>query len=227
MDLVDAITSRRSIRAFKPEPVPRRIVRELLVTAVRAPSGVNSQPWEFYLVSGNALDELREACTEKYRLGIEPKPDITIPSIGNVGPRLRGIYRDRSVRLAKQIFEAVGILKGDDERLREYYENMYHFFGAPAVLIIVHDKLLSGGWPLVDSGIMAQTIALMAQQYGLGTCIMRAIVDYPDTLREIVKIPDSKFIVIGMAIGKPDWDHPINNILSEREALENILTFVD
>jgi len=227
MELVDAIRSRRSIRAFKPEPVPKHIIRELLETAVRAPSGVNSQPWEFYLVSGKVLDELKEACTEQYRLGIEPKPDITIPRVGNVGPRLRGIYRERSVRLAKQIFEAVGIRKGDDERLREYYENMYHFFGAPAVLILVHDKLLSGGWPLVDSGIMVQTIALLAQHYGLGTCIMRAVVDYPDKLREIVKIPDSKFMVIGIAIGRPDRDHPVNNLLSEREALESILTFVE
>jgi nitroreductase len=103
---------------------------------------------------------------------------------------------------------------------------MYHFFGAPAVLIIVHDKLLSGGWPLLDSGIMAQTIALLAQHYGLGTCIMRAIVDYPDKLREIGKIPDSKFIVIGIAIGKPDWEHPINNLTSERESVEKLLSFV-
>ena len=66
-----------------------------------------------------------------------------------------------------------------------------------------------------------------AQHYGLGTCIMRAIVDYPDKLREIGKIPDSKFIVIGIAIGKPDWEHPINSLTSEREPVENLLSFVD
>jgi nitroreductase len=79
----------------------------------------------------------------------------------------------------------------------------------------------------VDAGLVTGYIALAAQNYSLGTCVMRAIVDYPEQVRKIVGIPDSKFIIIGIAIGYPDWDHPINELRTNREEIENIVTFVE
>ena len=143
------------------------------------------------------------------------------------GGGLTGAYKERQIQLTKQVFATLGITKGDQKRLDEYYELMYSFYHAPAVIVIVVDKMLEGGWPLIDIGVITQTIALAAQEFELGTCIMRAIIDFPEQVREVVGIPDSKNIVIGMTIGYPDWDHPINSFQTERENLEDLLTVVE
>jgi nitroreductase len=87
--------------------------------------------------------------------------------------------------------------------------------------------MLQSKWPIVDVGLVAGHITLAAQAHDLGTCVMRAIVDYPEQVRKVVGIPDSKFIIIGIAIGYPDWDHPINKLRTHREEIENIVTFVE
>ena len=109
----------------------------------------------------------------------------------------------------------------------EYYELMYSFYNAPAVVVIVVDKMLEGGWPLIDIGVITQTIALAAQEFELGTCIMRAIIDYPEPVRELLNVSDTKKLIVGIAIGYPDWDNPLNKVQTERESLENILTVIN
>lgn len=227
MEVLEAVKKRRSIRAFKQEVAPTELLTELMEIAIRAPSGVNSQPWEFYLVKGEALENLRHHCVEPYRQGIEPHPDLPIPDKSKGETGLQGIYRERQVALAKQIFQKLGIAKGDDKGLQDYMESMYRFYDAPIVIVIVIDQMLKLTWPVVDIGIMAQTIALGALEYGLGTCIMRAIVDYPEQVRKAVGISKSKKIMLGLALGYPDRDHPLNKFVSEREKLENLLTIVE
>ena len=109
----------------------------------------------------------------------------------------------------------------------DYMAAMYRFFDAPAVVVIVVDKMLQLTYPLIDIGALLQTIALAALEFDLGTCIMRAIADYPDQVREIIGVPESKHVIIGMTMGYPDWNHPINSFQSEREALEDLLTVVE
>ena len=227
MDLLGAIKSRRSIRAFKPEPISEDILLKLLEIAVRAPSSVNSQPWEFFVVRGALLRDLKEANVKEYRQGKKPAPELPVGETKGGAPALEGVFKERSVKLAKQIFGILGISKGDKKGLVTYMEGMMQFYDAPAVIIIVVDKKLVGSWPILDLGFVAENIALAAQEYGLGTCIMRAIVDYPETLRRVVKIPESKRIIVGIAIGYPDWDHPINHLNTDREKIRNIVTFLE
>ena len=222
MDILSGIRARKSIRAYKPESVPTDVLIELLRISTQAPSGVNSQPWEFYIVTGKVLDELKRRCVEQFRSGIKLHPDIAVPEGG-----LTGVYKGRQIQLAKQVFAIMGITKGDQKRLDEYYELMYSFYHAPAVIVIVVDKMLEGGWPLIDIGVITQTIALAAQEFELGTCIMRAIIDYPEPVRELLNVPDTKKLIVGIAIGYPDWDHPLNTLQTERESLENILTVIN
>ena len=222
MELLEAIKSRKSIRGFKPDSVPTEVLNEIIRVAKRAPSSVNLQPWEFFIVKGKVLEEFRKACVEQLRSGAKANPDIEVSEAG-----IEGVFKQRQVALAKQIFAILGITKGDNTRLQEYWELMYGFYNAPALLVIVFDKALTGGWPLVDIGIIAQTIVLTAQEYELGSCIIRAAVDYPELVRKIVGVPDSKKIIVGIAMGYPDWDHPLNNLKSERETLENVVTLVE
>ena len=221
MDLLEGIQSRKSIRGFRPDPVSTDVLVELLETATRAPSSVNSQPWEFVIIQGEILDQLRRECVEQYRLGKKPNPDVALAETG-----LQGVYKDRQVYLAKQIFSLIGITKGDNKGLQEYWETMYSFYGAPAVIVIVIDRTLTSEWPLIDIGLVAQTIALAALGYGLGTCIMRAIVDYADTVRKTAGIPENKKMVLGIAIGYPDWNHPLNQLETAREDIHNITKII-
>jgi nitroreductase len=228
MELLEAIESRISIRGFKPDPVPKEVLFELLRVATRSPSGVNCQPWEIYVVVGEALKELGQVYVERFSQGIKPQPVIYIgQETKGVSPSLKGVYRERQVELAKQMFRILGIKKGDEKKLREDYEKMYRFYDAPAVIIITADENLLLTSVSLDIGLLTQTIALAAQEYGLGTCVMRAIVDYPAQARDVVKIPHSKQPIIGLAIGYPDWDDPINKLKTERESLDKILTVVE
>ncbi|MBL7176811.1 MAG: nitroreductase [Desulfobacteraceae bacterium] len=227
MELLEAIKSRKSVRAFKPEPVSTETLKEILTIATRAPSSVNSQPWEFFIVKGETLDKLKRKCVEQFRQGIKPGPDVPLPDKEKGDMGLQGIYRKRSVILGVTILKLLGIAKGDQQAMMDYVASMYRFWDAPGVIIMAIDKTLQLSYSLIDMGALIQTIALTALEFDLGTCIMRAIVDYPEQVREIVGVPESKHIIIGMAIGYPDWDHPINQFQSERDELEDLLTVVE
>lgn len=227
MELFEAIKTRKSIRAYKPEPIPMETLTDLLNVALRSPSGVNSQPWEFFIVKGEALDELGRACVKRFNERAEPAPDLPIADKKHGETGLKGIYWERQVTVAKQLFQSLGIAKGDVKGVQAHAESMYRFYDAPALIIIVMDEFLKPTWPVMDIGIISQTIALAALEYGLGTCIMRAAVDFPETVRKVVGIPQAKKLMVGLTIGFPDWDHPLNRLVSEREKLENLLTVVE
>jgi nitroreductase len=226
MDLIEAIKRRKSIRAYTPDPVPVQTIREILKIATHAPSSVNSQPWEFYIITGGVLSELKQTYVEQVNSGTPPNPEVAIPKQKGSAPGLEGIYRERQVTLAKQLFQLLGITREDKEKLADWHQKAYRFYDAPAVIVCVIDRVMKSGWPLVDIGVIAYSIALTAMGYGLGTCIMRGIVDYPDQLRKIANIPDSKQTIVGIAIGYPDTDHPANKLETDREVLDKIVTVV-
>jgi nitroreductase len=142
-------------------------------------------------------------------------------------PQLDGVFNHRRVTLGKQIFSLLGIGKDDKEAQKNWVENMVQFYDAPAVIIIALDRSLRDDWPLFDIGFVSQNILLAAQEYGLGTCVMRAIVDYPNLIRKLVKIPETKRIVLGIAIGYANTKHPVNNLRTERENTGKMVTFAD
>lgn len=226
MELFEAVDKRISIRAYRPDPVSRDILRKVLEIACKAPSGVNKQPWEFYVVQGEALERFRQANVAAYRGGRRPSPELPVAAMKGVAPALSGRFRERQVALAKQIFEAMGIAKDDHAGKSAWNESMLRFYDAPAVVILVVDRELDDSWPIIDIGLVSQNICLAALEYGLGTCIMRAIVDFPDIIREVAGVPESKRIVVGIAIGYPDEDHPVNRLRSPREKIEDLVTFV-
>jgi len=225
VELLEAIQSRRSIRSFNPDPVSKEVLFEMLGVAIRAPSSVNCQPWEIYVARGEILKKLRQAYTEQFRRGVKPRPEIygDMKTRG-LAPPLDGVYKERQVQLGKQIFHTLGIKKGDDQGLQDYYEKMYRFYDAPCIVVIAADQSLLISYVSLDVGLLTQTIALAAQAFGLGTCIMRAIVDYPETVKTIVGIPQSKRAIIGLAMGYPNWDDPINRLRTERESLDKTVT---
>jgi len=220
MDIVEAIRSRRSIRGYKPDPVPQAILKEILEIATRAPSGLNMQPWEITVVTGQALDNIRQANIEKLFSGDAAR---------SAGPSvvLQGKYRERQIDLAVQLFQAMGIVEEDKEGRAWWAQRGFRFFDAPAAFIISVDKSLGEFGGLLDIGALMQTICLTALHYGLGTCIEDQGTRFPDILRQFARIPESQRIVIAIAIGYPDWDFPTNKVESQRAQLEDVITWCD
>jgi len=220
MDILQAIDSRNSTRAFKPEPVPQQVLREIVELAVRAPSWANTQPWELVIVGGSKVEEIRKAFVE--REGEPPSPDIPGPK------EFPEPYDTRRRQLGRKIFEVKGIGREDKEKREWWRLQGLILFEAPNVIYICIDRsfYLQGdrlnAWPMFDCGLIAQNIMLLAVHYGLGTIPQIQAVSHPDVLRQILGIPDSKLITLGIAIGYPDHDDPVNQFRSERELLDNM-----
>ncbi len=217
MKLIEAITSRKSIRAYKPTPVPKVMLAELLESCLRAPSWANTQPWEFAVVGGKVMDELKLALVQKAEADTPANPDIPAPAFD-------GRYLERIRENGRQLYGVLGIAREDKEKRRQWSLTGSRFFGAPNAIIVYIDRTL-GAWSILDAGIVMQTIMLAAQSYGLGTCALYRSVIYPEELRRILNIPESKLIVCGLSIGYPDMDAPQNNFRSTRDPLETSVTW--
>ena len=218
MDVVEAIRSRKSIRGFKPDAVPKEVFREILDIARRAPSSVNTQPWHVTVVTGEALDNIRQGNIEMMTAGAEPNPDL--PALA-----YEGVYKRRQVNLAKQLFGLMGITKEDQQKYAKWVEKGFRFFDAPAVIILSMDRSVDEFQSHFSIGTIAQTICLAALNYGLGTCIQNQGTMFPDVSRRFTPIPESNEIAINIAVGYPDWDFPANKLVTEREPLENFVTW--
>jgi len=217
MDLIEAIELRKSIRKFKNDPVPKGIIREILTTACRAPSAMNTQPWEFTVIANEALDSVRNGVAAKFRVGEPPHSEHSV-----AGWPADSVYRQRQVALARQLFHLLDIQREDTQKRAQWMESGLRFFNAPAAIIITVDRMLAEGTPIFDIGAVTQTVCLAALHYGLGTCIQDQGVMYPEVLREVCGIPESKKIIIAVAIGYPDWDYPANQLETPRESVDEI-----
>lgn len=209
MEIVEAIRARRSIRAFRPQPVPKQVLAEVLEVATRSPSWANTQPWEVAVIGGEIMDEVKAALVEAATSGVSPAPDI--PQVRFAEP-----YTSRSRELGSRLYQVLGISREDRERRQEWALRGQRLFDAPNALVFYLDEAL-GQWSLFDLGLFSQSVMLAALAFDLGTCSLAVVASHPQVLRRILGIPDKKKIAFGMAIGYPDWQHPANKLESPRE----------
>jgi nitroreductase len=217
MDIFEAIDQRKSIRAFKTDPIPQPFLKEILEKSLRAPSWANTQPWEFAVATGKPLEEIRAGFLEKS--STSPSPDVPPPSK----------FPERYVARIRVLDKQNRLVTQKDWESRRV-QNFKHY-GAPAVIYLLTDREFYyqkkgvNVWALYDCGAVAQNIMLMATRYGLGTIVQYQAAVYPEVLRKALEIPESKIVLLGIAIGYPDWDNPINQFCTEREPLETIATW--
>jgi nitroreductase len=209
MDILNALESRRSIRGFQSKPVTRELITEILHAATRAPSGKNAQPWEFIILAGDILREIADANVAALRSGKPVVPDITVEFP-------RGRFVRRSQEVAKQIYTAMDIPRDDKQKRQEWWELGFRFFDAPAAIIIHFGPDIEFEHAFFDLGAVGQSICLAAMEKGLGTCITRQGVVYPEILRSRLTIPPEHTLSIAIAIGYPDWSFPANDVISQR-----------
>ena len=221
MDVVEAIRARKSIRAFKTDPVPKETLKAILEIACEAPSAMNTQPWEFTIVTGDPLRKLAQASADKLNAGAMRNPDHHV-----VGWTNESIYRERQVELAKQIFQIMGIPREDKVKRAQWIERGFRYFDAPVAIIICVDRSLSETGPTLDIGDVMQNICLAALHFGLGSCIHDQGVMYPEVVRKYANIPESKRLMIAISLGYPAEDNPANTVASTRESVDRLTTWV-
>jgi nitroreductase len=210
MEIFQAVTTRRSIRRFKPDPVPESLLREILEAARWSPSWGNTQPWEISVVTGAALDRFKKANPQHLLAGVISDPDTPMPEAWPEPLKQR--YAD----VGKQVLTALEIPRGDKEARLRYAGDMFALFSAPSLLLFCVDKAIPREYAMLDTGAIMQTVCLLAHARGLGSCILAASVRYPVLIREIVPIPETKAVIIGVALGFPDNEAPINQFTRER-----------
>jgi nitroreductase len=220
MELQEAIRNRRSIRQFLAKSVSAELIRDLIADALWSPSWGNTQPWEVVVVSGQKLAEFKKKSQEALLAGKEAVTDVPMPQLWPDNSLAR--YKE----LGKSVLGALAIAREDKEARLQHFVKMFGLFEAPAIVLVAVDKKLSLEYAMLDAGIFLQTFCLLAHDRGLGTCILAAMVSYPEIARELFSIPDSKLLVMGAALGWPDPEAPVNCFQRQRGSLDEFVRWV-
>ena len=221
MELKEAIRNRRSIRQFLAKPVPEAMIRDLIADALWAPSWGNTQPWEVVVVTGEKMEEFKKKNEETLLAGKSAQTDIPMPQVWP------DAYLNRYKDLGKGVLSSLAIAREDKEARLLHFTRMFGLFDAPAAILLTVDKELSLEYAMLDIGIFLQTVCLLAHDRGLGTCIMAAIVSFPDLVRELFSVPETKTIVMGAILGWPDPEAPVNQFERQRGSLEEFVKWVN
>lgn len=210
------LAARRSCRGFLDEQVPREDIERVLAAAQRTASWCNTQPWHVVVTSGDATRRLAEAMASGDGFGT----DFEFPA------EYRGVYADRRREVGWQLYDAVGVAKGDREASgREMLRN-FEFFGAPH-LAVVHTPAELGTYGAVDCGLWVDSFLLAAEAMGIATCAQAAVASRSPLLHEFFDIPDDRSVVCGIAFGRPDPDHPSARFTARRAPVGDATVFVD
>jgi len=221
MQYDDVIVGRRSIRGYKADPVPKALIREVLQLAMRSPSSMNTQPWNFTVISGEPLDRIRAGNTERNLAGVPHSREFRI------GQPFEGTHRDRQVGVAKQLFGAMGIAREDKEARQDWVLRGFRQFDAPVCIIVTYDRVLAGSDDTsFDCGAVTTALVNAAWSRGLGAVINSQGIMQSPVVREYAGIADDQVIMKAVALGWPDESFPANAVVSERKSVEDAAVFV-
>jgi nitroreductase len=220
MDVANAIIARKSVRAFKPDPISLADMRALLEIAKHAPSGGNLQAWKMIVLAGEdlkAVAKLGQAAMAANPRGEADEHPIYPTTLGEP-------HRTRRYRVGEALYEILGIAREDKfGRLGQMAQN-FSFFGAPNAIFFVIDKSMGHGqW--AHMGMLMQTICLAAQERGIATCMQEAWGMVRKTLATHFELADHEMIYCGMALGYEDAAAPINSLRTARADLDEIAVF--
>ena len=217
----EAITSRRSIRAFLPDAIPRAKVERLLAVASRSPSGSNIQPWKVRVLAGEPRMRLARAIVE----AIERDGNSALKRDYDYYPvKWREPFLSRRRKIGWDMYSLIGVAKGDFEGTERHRRRNFDFFGAPVGMIFTLDEDLEiGSW--IDLGMFMDALMVAARAHGLHTCPQAAFAEYHGVIRRELAIPEREMVICGMALGYADEAHPINRLATERAPVAEFATF--
>jgi nitroreductase len=220
MELEQAVRARRSIRHFQDRPVAEAMIADLIAKSLWAPSWGNTQPWEIIAVTGEKLEEFKQKNRQALLSGKASNPDIPMPQ---AWPEM---YMTRYKQLGKEVLASLAIAREDKEARARHFARMFALFDAPALILVAVNQELSLEYAMLDVGVFLQTFCLLAHASGLGTCILAAAVSYPEIVRELFAVPQNERLVMGAALGWPDWTAPVNCFERSRGAPTEFVRWV-
>ena len=219
MEVTEAIRNRKSTRAFLPKPVDKKLIKDILECARWAPSGVNSQPWQVAVVFEETKNKLANALSKCRANGESARQDYDY-----YPTKIEEPYHSRKKVCGKALYTALNIQKDDIKKRKEQWMKNYYSFDAPVVLYFFIDEILeTGSW--VDCGMFIQNVMLAARGFGLETCAQAALAEYPDVVRNILKINDTKKLICGMALGHANYQDASYQYRTEREPVETFTSW--
>jgi nitroreductase len=221
MKVSSALEARKSVRAFTSQPVEQALIRELLRLAGHAPSGVNTQPWEVAVITGESKVYLQQAIEGEARKGTPNSLDYKYYPDTWIEP-----FKTRRKACGLAMFSTLGITREHKERQLEQWMANYRAFDAPVMLLFFVDEILETG-SYIDYGMFLQSIMLTALELGLTTCPQAALAEYPNIVREQLHYPASKKLICGMALGYEDKDALVNSYRTDRLPVEDYTQFFD
>lgn len=220
-DFDAVMLSRRSVRGFTREPVPRALIDEIIDIAKTVPSSMNTQPWHLYVLSGAPLEDLRHRNTAMMAAGAEPVCDIVSHT------PYSGVHRERQIDVAKRLFGAMGIARDDVAGRNDWVMRGFRQFDAPVSIILTYERVLDPGTnSFFDLGAICCGIVLAAWSRGLGCVVNSQGIQRSDVAREVAGIPADHVIANCIAMGWPDDNFPANHVRSAREPNERFVHFV-
>ncbi len=211
MNVTEAINSRISVRAFKPDPVPSAVVREIIETASRAPSGGNLQPWRVFALAGAPLAEFKALIAAKLAAGETETPEYDV-----YPHKLWEPFKTRRRETGALRYAALGVNDKDPVALKELGDRNYDFFGAPVGLFFCLERRL-GPPQWSDMGMFMLSVMLLAVERGLDTCPQESWSNWPKSVGAFLGLPEGLMLFAGMSMGYRDPDHPLNRIRTTRE----------
>jgi nitroreductase len=218
-----AITTRRSLRAFLPTPVPRETLEDILRVASRAPSGTNTQPWRVYVLTGEPLRDLSRQVLAAY-----DDPQVAAQhheEYAYYPQQWQSPYIDRRRKVGWDLYSLLGIAKGDKARMHAQHGRNYSFFDAPVGLMFTIDRVMEqGSW--LDYGMFLQNIMVAARARGLDTCPQAAWTQFHRIVLPAIGAPANEMLVCGMSLGHADPAAIENTLQTEREPVAGFARFI-
>lgn len=221
MSVAEALEKRKSTRAFLDKPVEKEKIERILNAARHAPSGVNSQPWQVAVVSGETKQALQEKIETAFRNGEEKKMDYNYYPLSWKEP-----FKDRRKACGLQMYSTLGITREDKQRQIDQWAANYRAFDAPVMLLFFMDPIMDKG-SFIDYGTFLQSIMLMAVEEGMATCPQAALGEYPEIVKEHLGYPEDHIVMCGMALGYEDTEALVNSYRTTREDIETFTRFFD
>ncbi|NWG53485.1 MAG: nitroreductase [Hydrogenophilaceae bacterium] len=221
MQFDEVVKGRRSIRGYRPERPPKALIREIIELAMRAPSSLNTQPWNFYVVAGEPLDRIRAGNTQRNLAGVPDSREFRSHGA------YEGAHRERQIEIAKQLFAAMDIPREDKAKRQDWVLRGFRQFDAPVSVVITYDRSIHGGdIAPFDCGAVANALVNAAWSRGLGCVINSQGIMQSPVVREHAGIPDDQVIMICVAMGYPDDTFPANAVVSRRKSVDEAAVFV-
>ncbi len=221
MEFDEVVLGRRSIRGYKSDPIPKDVLREIVTLATRAPSSMNTQPWNLHVVTGEPLERIRKGNTKKNLAGIPPSREIRQHGA------YKGVHRKRQIDIAVQLFEAMGIEWGDKERRKDWVMRGFRQFDAPVSIVITFDKdLEDNDIAIFDCGAVVNCLVNAAWSKGIGAVINGQGIMQSPVVREHAGIPDNEVIMSCIALGYPADEFAANDVVSTRRDVDDVINFV-